>query len=87
MALPLTLCVGGLGSINPFAVIFPLIDDSMTKTKTTSAVYEQNNLTIQQWIVLVFSFLLGIAAVLTVDKLFIADSMPTSSVHAAVSHP
>ncbi|MDR2115093.1 MAG: hypothetical protein LBP87_01805 [Planctomycetaceae bacterium] len=59
----------------------------MTKTETIPAVYEKNSLTIQQWIVLVFSFLLGIAAVLTVDKLFITDSIPTGSVHAAVAHP
>ncbi|MDR1140431.1 MAG: hypothetical protein LBL62_01975 [Planctomycetaceae bacterium] len=56
-------------------------------TETTPIVQEDNSLTIQQWIVLVFSFLLGIAAVLTVDKLFITDSMPTGSVHAAISHP
>jgi hypothetical protein len=56
-------------------------------TETIPFAHEKNSLTIQQWMMLVFSFLLGIAAVLTVDKLFIADSMPTGSVQAAVSHP
>ncbi|MDR0704767.1 MAG: hypothetical protein LBF88_07235 [Planctomycetaceae bacterium] len=59
----------------------------MTETKTILSACGNNSLTIQQWMVLVFSFLLGIAAVLTVDKLFIADSSPTGSVHAAVAHP
>lgn len=85
LALPSVLYAGGL--VQSFCRYFSLNDDSMTKIKTTPAVYEKNSLTIQQWIVLAFSFLLGIAAVLTVDKLFIADSMPTGSVHAAISHP
>ncbi|MDR0338077.1 MAG: hypothetical protein LBI18_13410 [Planctomycetaceae bacterium] len=55
--------------------------------KTTSVVQEKNSLTVQQWIVLLFSFLLGIAAVFTIDKLFIDDSLPTGSVHAAVAQP
>ncbi|MDR0609690.1 MAG: hypothetical protein LBG58_06235 [Planctomycetaceae bacterium] len=59
----------------------------MTETKIIHPVCKKNSLTIQQWIVLMFSFLLGIAAVLTVDKLFIADSSPVGSVHAAVSQP
>jgi hypothetical protein len=71
----------------PFAVIFPLDHNSMTETKTIPPACRNNSLTIQQWFVLVFSFLLGIAAVLTVDKLFIADSAPVGSVHAAVAHP
>jgi hypothetical protein len=58
----------------------------MTQTEIIPSTCGNNRLTIQQWIVLVFSFLLGIAAVLTVDKLFITDSSPTGSVHAAVSH-
>jgi len=45
--------------------------------------YEKNGFTTQQWIVLVFSFLLGIAAVLTVDKFIITDSAPSGIVQAA----
>jgi hypothetical protein len=70
-----------------FAVIFPLDNNSMTETETISPACSSNSLTIQQWIVLVFSFLLGIAAVLTINKFSTADSSSTGSVYAAVAHP
>lgn len=48
---------------------------------------EKNGFTKQQWIMLAFSFLLGIAAVFTVDRVFLANSNPTGTVQAAVSQP
>lgn len=47
----------------------------------------KNGFSRQQWVLLAFSFLLGIAAVFTVDKVFLTDSAPSGAVHAAVSHP
>lgn len=47
----------------------------------------KNGFTKQQWIMLAFSFLLGIAAVFTVDRVFLANSNPTGTVQAAVSQP
>lgn len=41
----------------------------------------------QQWMLLVFTFLLGIAAVFTVDKFFLSNHHPSGAAHAAVSQP
>lgn len=56
-------------------------------TNQTSCSTENNGFTAQQWVLLVFSFLLGIAAVFTVDKVFLADTASSGAVHAAVSQP
>ncbi len=42
-----------------------------------------SGLSSQQWMMLSFSFLLGIASVFTVNRVFLSDS-PVGTVHAAV---
>lgn len=48
---------------------------------------EKSGFTNQQWILLAFSFLLGIVAVFTVDKVFLAGSASNGTAQAAVSQP
>ena len=59
----------------------------MSKTHTTAHHEEQSGLSTQQWMLLTFSFLLGIAAVFTVDKVFLSPSATSGTVHAAVASP
>jgi hypothetical protein len=40
--------------------------------------------TVQQWMLLVFAFFLGIASVMTIDKIFLSNSGNTGAVHAGV---
>lgn len=47
----------------------------------------KSGFTRQQWVLLACSFLLGIAAVFTVDKLFLTHSGSSGTAHAAVSCP
>lgn len=59
----------------------------MKANSTSPKTNEQNGFTMQQWILLAFSFILGIVSVFTVDKVFLSGSTPERSVQAAVSHP
>ncbi|MDR1289724.1 MAG: hypothetical protein LBK06_00835 [Planctomycetaceae bacterium] len=40
--------------------------------------------TVQQWMLLAFAFFLGIASVMTIDKIFISNSGHTGALHAGV---
>ncbi|MDR2172362.1 MAG: hypothetical protein LBP59_19630 [Planctomycetaceae bacterium] len=40
--------------------------------------------TIQQWMLLGFAFFLGIASVMTIDKIFLSNSGHTGAAHAGV---
>ena len=59
----------------------------MTTKPSPTLCDEKAGLSAQQWMLLVFSFLLGIAAVFTVDKVFLSNTHPTGTAHAAVSQP
>ncbi len=48
---------------------------------------EQHGLTKQQWILLTFSFVLGIVSVFTVDKVFLSGASTQQTAQAAVSAP
>ena len=50
-------------------------------------VCQNRGFTAQQWVMLLFSFVLGIASVLTVDKVFLSHSPSAGTVQAAVSQP
>lgn len=65
-----------------------LSEKVLPENVVSDEISEKYGLSAQQWIMLTFSFLLGIAAVFTVDKVFLHGSdVSTGTVHAAVANP
>ncbi|MDR2344569.1 MAG: hypothetical protein LBE18_00735 [Planctomycetaceae bacterium] len=62
----------------------------MTVSSTNNSIKTSGNpqigkgFTIQQWILLVFAFFLGIVSVMTIDKIFLSNNGYTGAVHAGI---
>ncbi|MDR1924414.1 MAG: hypothetical protein LBQ66_08565 [Planctomycetaceae bacterium] len=59
-------------------------NQSANQNCTQNNVQTGNGFTAQQWVLLMFAFILGIASVMTIDKLFISNQEHAGSAHAGI---
>ncbi|MDR2641939.1 MAG: hypothetical protein LBC74_04020 [Planctomycetaceae bacterium] len=59
-----------------------VISSANKSAEVQSGVQIGGGFTVQQWVLLVFAFFLGIASVMTVDKIFLTNSSHVGTVHA-----
>jgi hypothetical protein len=60
------------------------VSNSNKSAEIKNGVKTDGGFTVQQWMLLAFAFFLGIASVMTIDKVFISNSGHTGALHAGV---
>ncbi|MDR0391442.1 MAG: hypothetical protein LBH59_06020 [Planctomycetaceae bacterium] len=60
------------------------INSASKSAELSSGVKINDGFTVQQWVLLVFAFFLGIASVMTIDKVFLSNSGHAGAAHAGV---
>ncbi|MDR2761995.1 MAG: hypothetical protein LBB88_05290 [Planctomycetaceae bacterium] len=60
------------------------VGDSNNSSSLQGGVQMGAGFTVQQWVLLLFAFFLGIASVMTIDKIFLSNSGHAGAVHAGV---
>jgi hypothetical protein len=61
-----------------------IISSTNKSAEIQNGVKTNGGFTVHQWMLLAFAFFLGIASVMTVDKIFINNSGHAGAVHAGV---